>query len=86
MIHSYYGHVGVNILQMFKEKFTGNKILKSIKQLIKNCDKFQKCKPDNCHQNAEMTYIVPEKKGNLVAVDFYGPLQTSLGGEKYIWW
>lgn len=85
-IHELYGHIGpTKLYKTLKEGFTMDSMMKKIKQFTKVCDTCQKYK-DTCNRNlvGETQPMLPEKRGELVSVDYYGPLPTSTGNVKYI--
>ena len=85
IIHDMYGHCGVKkSYEVFKEHFTGDHFYKYIKKLVKTCDTCQKCK-DHFRKGVGQTRpVLPKEKGDIVSMDFYGPLLTSTSGVKYI--
>lgn len=84
-IHEGYGHIGgTRTYQMFREYFAGSSVHKRIKQLIKGCEMCQKYKDNGRKGVGETRPVIPTKKGELVSLDYYGPLPTSTGGVKYL--
>lgn len=85
-IHEMYGHLGSKKLcQILKEHFTMDRMYKSVMQITKICDTCQRCKDGaNRRLRGETQPMLPKEKGELVSVDFYGPLPTSSGGVKHI--
>ena len=74
-----------HLLKVTKEAFiTCDIITKLIKQVIKPCDVCQRCKDYNKSYVGETQPIVPREKGELVSMDYYGPLPTSTGGVKFL--
>lgn len=85
-IHELYGHPGINkTIKLVGEYMTYNKQNKRVKELVRSCDKCQKCK-DNARPNSKgaMKPFIPKKKGEIVSMDIYGQLPTSIGGVNYI--
>lgn len=84
-IHVAYGHVGCKkTLQLFQEYFTCNAANKMVKQAIKPCDACQKCKDYGKAAVGETKAVIPKAKGELISMDYYGPLPTSSGGVKFL--
>ena len=52
--------------------------------IVSTCDMCQRSKTAAHPSKAPMQNIIPEKPGELLSVDFYGPLPTSTGGVKHI--
>ena len=53
-------------------------------RLLSTCDLCQKCKHPNLSTRVEMQTIQAKEKGELLAVDYYGPLPKAKGGVKHI--
>lgn len=70
--------------KLFKEYFTGDRVVKTIHKIISKCDLCQRCKDYHKYNIGETKPIIPKKKGDLISMDYYGPLVTSTGGVKYI--
>lgn len=85
-VHVLYGHVGSKKLyHTLKEHFTMDSMYKAINHLIKGCDTCQKCKDGaNRRIMGETKPIIPKGKGELLSIDYYGPLPTSTSGVKYL--
>jgi transposase InsO family protein len=84
-IHENYGHPGVKkTTLLFKEYFTCNQSSAIIKKLIKKCPTCQKCKDHTRAIIGETRPVVPTAKGELVSMDYFGPLPTSTAGVKYL--
>lgn len=85
-VHQLYGHLGATRLyHLLNEHFTMAAMLKIIKQCIKGCDTCQKCKDyGNRNLVGETKPILPKQRGDLVSVDYYGPLPVGSGNVKYI--
>lgn len=81
-----YGNIGTRKLyHILREHFTMDSMVKSVKQVTKGCDTCQKCK-DTHNRNlvGETRAIIPKGRGDLVSVDYYGPLPVSSGNVKYL--
>ena len=85
-IHQIYGHPGTKrTLQLLKEHFTFEEMCKSVSQLIRCCDLCQRCKDSgNRLISGETRPILPTRNGELLSMDYYGPLPMSSGGVKYL--
>lgn len=84
-LHTTYGHGGIRrILELFKESFATDQLIRTTREIIKKCDLCQRCKDNNVKLQGETTAVLPKQKGDLVSVDYYGPLVTSTSGVKYI--
>lgn len=84
-IHEIYGHVGAKrVYRMIREEFTAKKLRHNVEKLIAICDTCQRHKYSTQACQAKMQNIVPEGPGDLLSIDFYGPLLTSRGGAKHI--
>lgn len=55
-----------------------------IKKYVITCDLFQRVKPLNVNMTGEFNLVKSEGPGDLVTVDFFGPLPKSVGGVAYI--
>lgn len=84
-LHELYGHVGARKIEtMMKEDLYVRKLKTIVKQTIKTCEICQKAKHDTQGRKALAQTINPEKPGDLLSIDFYGPLPMSTGGVKHI--
>lgn len=84
-MHNTYGHGGIRrTLEIFKESFTTDQLLRTTKDIVRRCDLCQRCKDNEPGLHGETAALVPEQKGHLVSMDYYGPLVTSTSGVKYI--
>lgn len=83
-LHTTYGHCGTQKTELFKEYFTGEQINKTVHHVISRCDLCQRCKDHHKGNVGETHAIITKQKGELVSIDYYGPLITSKGGVKYI--
>lgn len=84
-IHTTYGHGGVKrTMEIFRESFATDQLHKITKDIVSRCDLCQRCKDNNRMLHGETKAIVPSRKGDLLSIDFYGPLVTSTAGVRYI--
>jgi transposase InsO family protein len=84
-VHQSLGHAGTDkcvshIKAMFYIKNLGRKV----RRYVATCDVCQKVKHPNWAANIEPLSHLPQKPGELTAIDFYGPLPTGRGGVKYL--
>lgn len=83
--HYELGHFGAEkIYNVMKTSFHWRSMLKRIKRLLRTCDLCQKTKRRNYHIEGTMQPVIANEIGQLVSVDYYGPLPTAQGGFKYI--
>lgn len=84
-VHETYGHVGAKkVYRMIMEDFAAKKLRHNVEKLIAVCDTCQRQKHSTQACQAKMQNIVPEGPGDLLSIDFYGPLPTSRAGAKHI--
>lgn len=84
-LHEIYGHVGARkIYRMMEEEFYLKNLRRYVEKRIATCDTCQRNKYPTQACQAKMQTILPEKPGDLLSIDFYGPLPTSRGGAKHI--
>lgn len=56
-----------------------------MKSYIRSCDTCQRCKDNKATELVgKPKPFIPTCKGEIIGGDFYGPLQASVGGVKYI--
>jgi transposase InsO family protein len=84
-VHLEKGHAGTDkcvrsINAMFHLKNLGRKTRK----LLALCEVCQKVKFPNWKYDVETRPHLPERKGQLVSVDFYGPVPSGRGGVRYL--
>lgn len=83
--HEAYGHVGAaKCNKLLREGFYYPKLEKRIRQAIARCDRCQRCKFPNRYSYAKMQNIIPNGVGDLVSIDFLGPLPASKGNYKWL--
>ena len=74
-LHVVYGHCGIQKTErLFREYFTGDRINKTIHQIITKCDTCQRCKDHHKNNVGETIPMLPKKKGELISMDYYGPV------------
>lgn len=79
------GHFGsTKINSTIKTYFHWSNMFRTIKQTLKTCEICQKTKYANKHLKGSISAIITSKPGELVCVDFYGPLPSSRGNTSYI--
>lgn len=85
-IHEIYGHLGAKkLLALLQEDFTMDAMVKSIRHITRACDTCQKYKDsNNKYLMGETQPILPTRRGELVSIDYYGPLPVSSGNVRYI--
>lgn len=67
-----------------KEAFTCNNMFRKIKIIVRKCHDCQTAKHPNLNTCVEMGSIRTKKKGDIVALDFLGPLPRSSRGYRHI--
>ncbi|KAB0803020.1 hypothetical protein PPYR_05206 [Photinus pyralis] len=82
--HERLGHFGAyKTWRALKSELWWNNMSRDVKRYIQGCEICQKTK--HCvMSNPPLRPIVPKTKGELVALDLYGPLPTSRGGVTFI--
>lgn len=84
-VHEQYGHFGISkIYSVVKENFFTPKLRQQVRQIIRSCDICQKVKYPQRHLSGTMQPILAENPGDLVTVDYYGPLPESRSRVAYI--
>lgn len=83
--HTQYGHFGINkTYNLCKELFGWRNMRRTIINYVVKCDICQKAKYTNQKNEGAMRNIISEKPGQLICVDFFGPLPSSKYGMKWI--
>lgn len=83
--HEIYGHVGAaKCYRMLSHDFYYPKLAKTVRQEIARCDRCQRCKVPNRYSYAKMQNIIPDGVGELVSIDFFGPLPPSQGNYRWL--
>ena len=84
-IHEAYGHIGAKKMRkLLEEDFYIKNLRHNVAYLVPNCDVCQRNKPTARPLKAPLQNILSDRPGELLSVDFYGPLPTSTGGMKHI--
>ena len=84
-IHSKLGYPGVYKTTMYLRQFYYCKSMnKEIKMYVLSCDLCQRVKSPNTKMECPYNLIRSREPGDLVTVDFYGPLPRSCGVVEYI--
>lgn len=84
-VHSKLGHPGfyktaAYISQYYYWKF----MTREIKSFVRSCDLCQRVKIQNTNMGGVYHMVKSSKPGDLISVDFFGPLPRSVGGLQYI--
>lgn len=83
--HEMYGHIGPEkCYKIIREGFYISKLNRRIRQIIARCDRCQRCKVPNRYSCGGMQNIIPTGVGELLSIDFLGPLPTSKGNYKWL--
>ena len=83
--HEQYGHFGISkVLSLIRRYFFFPKMRARIERVVKSCDLCQRSKFPNRALSGEMHSVIAEKPGDLVTVDYYGPLPQSRSRVAYI--
>lgn len=84
-VHSFYGHFGADkCVRMLQEKFSFKKMRHRVAKIVRTCDVCQRCKYDTTGNYAPMQTVAPKKPGELLSIDYAGPLPASKFGMKFI--
>lgn len=84
-MHKEIGHFGATkCLAALQESFYWKGMGRSVRKTIPTCDLCQKTKHTNCSLHGTYQYIIPQKMGELVATDIYGPLPKGVFASRYI--
>nr|CAI5864426.1 unnamed protein product [Callosobruchus analis] len=83
--HDTYGHYGAwKTYKSLSVNYIWKNMRTSVKKIIRTCELCQKSKYLNEKMAGPMKSIIPKDENELVAVDIFGPLPTSVGGVKYV--
>lgn len=83
--HGYYVHPGTwKMLNMIRRTYDWPGIVEDVSQYLRNCIECQVSKSRKRHLYGPMKSIKTTKPGEIVCVDFYGPLPQARGGCKMI--
>ncbi|MCI0560640.1 MAG: transposase family protein, partial [Nitrososphaera sp.] len=84
-IHESTGHAGTKkCISTTDRFFTWPGYQRTIRQYVASCDLCQRVKPLNVSMNAQNSSFIPRTINEMLAIDLYGPLPTSIGGVQYI--
>ena len=84
-VHFTLGHSGVDkCMEEIKYIFHVRNLGRKLRKLIALCDLCQRCKHPNRSYTVEERHHLPEKPGDVCAIDVYGSLPTARGGVRYI--
>jgi hypothetical protein len=84
-VHFTLGHSGVDkCMEEIKYMFHVRNLGRKLRKFIAYCDVCQRCKHPNRSFTVEERHHLPEKPGDVCAIDIYGSLPTSRGGVRYI--
>ena len=84
-VHHTLGHTGVDkCMEEIKYMFHVRNLERKLRKFIAHCDLCQRCKHPNRAVTVEERYHLPEKPGDVCAIDIYGNLPTSRTGVRYI--
>lgn len=84
-VHSNLGHPGVYKTAMYIRRFYFWRGMNNeIKKWVTSCDLCQRVKSPNIGMSGRYEMVESKEPGDLVSVDFYGPLPRSTGGVEYI--
>jgi transposase InsO family protein len=83
--HQLLGHFGsTKVYNSMKGEYYWPNMYRSIKKRLRSCDLCQKTKCSNRPNQGPLTPILYDHVGDLVCVDFYGPLPTGRLGASYV--
>lgn len=83
--HEEMGHFAAGkVYAVLKLYFYWPGMRRKIRAVLKTCDICQKAKKPNNTLTGPLQPIIPKDVGELVAVDFFGPLPRSTGGVTYL--
>ena len=84
-VHETYGHIGAKKTRsLIGSDFYVKNLRHKVAYIVSTCDMCQRSKTATRPSKAPMQNILPEKPGEFLSIDFYGPLPTSTGGVKHI--
>nr|XP_015840034.1 PREDICTED: retrovirus-related Pol polyprotein from transposon 17.6 [Tribolium castaneum] len=79
------GHFGATkVYNSMKREYYWPNMYRTIKKRLRSCDLCQKTKSSNHPHQGPLTPILYDHIGDLVCVDFYGPLPTGRLGASYV--
>jgi hypothetical protein len=84
-VHLAKGHAGTDkCVRIINEMFHLKNLGRKTRKLLACCEVCQKVKFPNSKYDVENRPHLPERKGQLVSVDFYGPAPRGRGGVRYL--
>jgi len=84
-VHLTLGHAGVDkCMEEIKYMFHVKNLGRKLRRFIAYCDLCQRSKHPKRSFTVEERHHLPEKPGDVCAIDVYGSLPTSRGGVRYI--
>lgn len=83
--HEELGHFGVwKTYKALNHCYYWKNMRETVKKIVKSCELCQKSKYPTQATIGKMKSIIPKNDNDLLAVDIFGPLPTSVAGVKYI--
>lgn len=84
-VHSKLGHPGVYKTMMYlRQHYYWQYMNREIKNFVLRCDLCQRVKYNNFKMEGTFNMVKSDAPGDLICVDFYGPLPRSIGGLEYV--
>lgn len=84
-LHTQFGHIGISkLLSILTPLVYAKYLVRTVKFIVRRCDQCQRVKYPNRYLAGEMHNIIVEHPGDLVTVDYFGPLPVGRGGVSYI--
>ena len=83
-VHEAYAHIGKKEVQKMLEDFFIFGLRPLLSEMLKTCDFCQRSKYSTTKLQPLMQPIFTDRPGELLSIDFYGPLPTSTAGAKYL--
>lgn len=84
-IHEQFGHSGCYKMHKYISRFFYWRYMRrDIKDFSRNCDLCQRTKYLNYGMEGKFQFVKSNVPNDIISVDFYGPLPTSVAGVKYI--
>ena len=84
-IYEAYAHIGKSkIKKMIEEDFYVFRLRPLLSEILSTCDTCQRSKYPSAKLQPLMQSILTDRPGELLSMDFYGPLPTFTSGSKYL--
>jgi hypothetical protein len=84
-LHTLLGHSGTDkCMQQIAHTFHLKSLGRKVRKFVAHCDICQRVKHPNRSYEMEKLSHLPNRPGELLTVDLYGPLPTGRGGVKYL--